>query len=106
LTNAPQLEESKAAMSDRATVHLFVTGLVQGVAFRQSAVFEAQRLGLDGWVKNLPDGRVEAEAEGDRAKVEVFARWCEHGPTGARVEWVDAEWGPATRRPRGFRIER
>lgn len=87
-------------------VHLLVTGLVQGVAFRQSAVFEAQRLGLLGWVKNLPDGRVEAEAEGKRDKVEVFARWCEHGPTGARVEWVDAEWGPATGRDRDFLIVR
>lgn len=87
-------------------VRLLITGLVQGVAFRQSAVFEAQRLGLTGWVKNLPDGRVEAEAEGSRAKVEVFARWCEHGPTGARVEWVDAEWGPASGKDEGFAIVR
>ena len=90
----------------RARVRLLITGLVQGVAFRQSAVFEAQRLGLVGWVKNLPDGRVEAEAEGDRAKVEVFARWCEHGPTGARVEWVDAQWGDPTGRERDFAIVR
>jgi acylphosphatase len=92
--------------NQRARVRLLVTGLVQGVAFRQSAAFEAQRLGLDGWVRNLPDGRVEAEAEGERDKVEVFARWCEHGPTAARVEWVDAEWGPATGRDEGFRIAR
>ncbi|HSN13833.1 MAG TPA: acylphosphatase [Anaeromyxobacteraceae bacterium] len=89
-----------------ARVHLLITGLVQGVAFRQSAVFEAERLGLVGWVKNLPDGRVEAEAEGERARVEVFARWCEHGPRGARVEWVDAQWGTATGKDRGFTIVR
>ncbi len=89
-----------------ARVHLLVTGLVQGVAFRQSAVFEAERLGIDGWVKNLPDGRVEAEAEGDRSKVEVFARWCEHGPPGAAVEWVDTTWGPASGVATGFRIVR
>jgi acylphosphatase len=93
-------------MPELSRVHLYVTGLVQGVAFRQSAVFEADRLGLSGWVKNLPDGRVEAEAQGPRAKVEVFARWCEHGPTGARVEWVDAQWGPATSPEHGFRIAR
>jgi acylphosphatase len=93
-------------MSDLARVHLFVTGLVQGVAFRQSAVFEAERLGIDGWVKNLPDGRVEARAEGERSKLEVFARWCEHGPTGARVEWADVEWGPAMGVAKGFRILR
>jgi acylphosphatase len=93
-------------MSDHARVHLLVTGLVQGVAFRQSAVFEAERLGIAGWVKNLPDGRVEAEVEGEKAKVEVFARWCEHGPRGAQVEWVDATWGPATGLLRGFQILR
>jgi acylphosphatase len=105
LTPRAQREES-GAMPLRARVHLVITGLVQGVAFRQSALFEAQRLGLDGWVRNLSDGRVEAEAEGAREKVEVFARWCEHGPTGARVEWVDAEWGLATGKDRGFAIVR
>jgi acylphosphatase len=93
-------------MTDLARVHLFVTGLVQGVAFRQTAVFEAERLGIDGWVRNLPDGRVEAKAEGERGKLEVFARWCEHGPTGARVEWVDAKWGTAEGVAKGFRILR
>lgn len=93
-------------MPDRARVHLLITGHVQGVAFRQSAAFEAERLGVSGWVRNLPDGRVEAEAEGERAKVEVFARWCEHGPRGAAVEWVDATWGPAVGEGNGFRIER
>lgn len=93
-------------MPDRARVHLLITGLVQGVAFRQSAAFEAERLGVSGWVRNLPDGRVEAEVEGERSKVEVFSRWCEHGPRGAAVEWVDATWGPAEGGPPGFRIER
>ncbi len=93
-------------MPAHARVHLFITGLVQGVAFRQSAAFEAERLGLSGWVRNLPDGRVEAEAEGLRDKVDVFARWCEHGPRGARVEWVDTEWGQATGKDRGFVIAR
>ena len=93
-------------MSLHARVHLVITGLVQGVAFRQSAAFEAERLGLAGWVKNLPDGRVEAEAEGAREKLEVFARWCEHGPTGARVEWVDARWSDASGKERGFQIVR
>jgi acylphosphatase len=93
-------------MTDRARVRLLITGLVQGVAFRQSATFEAQRLGLSGWVKNLPDGRVEAEAEGERSKVEIFARWCDHGPRGAAVEWVDESWGPPKGGESGFRIVR
>ena len=91
-------------MPERVRVRLLITGLVQGVAFRQSAVFEAERHGLSGWVRNLPDGRVEAEAEGERSKVEVFARWCEHGPRGAAVEWVDATWGPAKGEAHGFKI--
>jgi len=91
-------------MPERVRVRLLITGLVQGVAFRQSAVFEAERHGIAGWVRNLPDGRVEAEAEGERSKVEVFARWCEHGPRGAAVEWVDATWGPAKGEANGFKI--
>jgi acylphosphatase len=93
-------------MSELVRAHLLVRGLVQGVAYRQSALFEAERLGIAGWVRNLPDGRVEAEAEGPREKVEIFARWCEHGPTGARVEWVDSTFGPARGGLDGFRILR
>ena len=52
------------------------------------------------------DGRVEAEAEGEKAKVEIFARWCEHGPRGAAVEWVDATWGAPRGQTQGFRIVR
>jgi acylphosphatase len=75
-----------------ARVHVFVSGRVQGVGYRFSAVEEARRLGLHGWVRNLPDGRVEAEAEGERARVEAFVAWCRRGPSGSDVEGVDLEW--------------
>jgi acylphosphatase len=78
-----------------ARVHLVVSGRVQGVFYRQSAADEARRLGLRGWVRNLPDGRVEAEAEGDRAAVEVLVAWCRHGPPPARVEGVEVAWAEA-----------
>ena len=78
---------------DRARVHLVVSGLVQGVAFRASTVEEARRLGVRGWVRNRPDGRVEAEAEGERAAVEALAAWCRRGPPAARVAGVEATWG-------------
>ncbi len=81
-------------MAERARVHLVVSGLVQGVAFRMSAADEARRLGLAGWVRNLPDGRVEAVAEGDRARVEALVRWCHHGPPAARVDRVEESWKP------------
>jgi acylphosphatase len=79
-------------MAERARVHLLVSGRVQGVAFRAYTVDEALRLGLSGWVRNLPDGRVEVEAEGDRAALLALVRFCEKGPPAARVDRVDADW--------------
>jgi acylphosphatase len=77
-----------------ARVHLVASGRVQGVFYRQSTVDAARRLGLRGWVRNLPDGRVEAEAEGERAAVEALVEWCRRGPPGARVLDLEARWGP------------
>ncbi len=70
-------------------VHLFISGLVQGVGYRAAAMQTARRLGLSGWVRNLPDGRVEAVAEGEREAVDAFVAWCRHGPPAARVEAVE-----------------
>jgi acylphosphatase len=78
---------------ERARVHLHVEGLVQGVSFRAYTAEEARRLGVKGWVRNLPDGRVEVEAEGERSAVEALVAWCRHGPPAARVENVRATWG-------------
>lgn len=72
-----------------ARLHLFVSGRVQGVFFRQSAKAEAERLGLAGWVKNLADGRVEAVAEGSAEAARRFAEWCRRGPAMASVEDVE-----------------
>lgn len=80
-----------------ARVHLVVSGRVQGVFFRQSTADTARRLGLRGWVRNLPDGRVEAEAEGERAALEALVEWCRRGPPAARVDALEAGWGE----PRG-----
>ncbi|HET8539695.1 MAG TPA: acylphosphatase [Anaeromyxobacter sp.] len=79
-------------MAERARVHLLVSGMVQGVFFRQSTVDEARRLGVAGWVRNLADGRVEVEAEGDRAALEGLVRFCRRGPPAARVDGVQATW--------------
>ena len=73
-------------------VHLFVRGRVQGVFFRASAQREARRLGLTGWVKNRPDGRVEILAEGEEEGLKDLIAWAGHGPTAARVEGVDTRW--------------
>jgi acylphosphatase len=79
---------------DRARVRarLRVTGLVQGVFYRQSTATEAERLGLAGSVRNLSDGSVEVVAEGARGAVEGLVAWCRRGPPSAQVASVDVEW--------------
>ncbi len=72
-------------------VHVWVSGRVQGVFFRESARQEADRLHLMGWVQNLPDGRVEAVIQGEEAQVHAMLAWCKAGPAGARVDGVEAQ---------------
>jgi acylphosphatase len=81
-------------MTDRVRTRAIVSGLVQGVGFRYSAAREAIRLGVAGWVRNLPDGRVEALAEGDRQAVDAFVAWLRRGPRGADVERVEVSQEP------------
>ena len=76
-----------------SAARFIVSGKVQGVFFRASAREEALRLGLRGWAKNLPDGRVEVIAAGDGAALEDLAAWLREGPPMARVE--DLERLPA-----------
>ncbi|HEY6800011.1 MAG TPA: acylphosphatase [Agromyces sp.] len=80
-----------------------VHGVVQGVGFRYSARFEADRLGVAGWVRNRPDGAVEAEIEGDEASVAAMLEWFASGPPGAAVRRSEvAEVDPIGER--GFRV--
>ena len=94
-----------AAPPPHARVHVHVAGKVQGVWFRESARQEAERLGVGGWVRNLPDGRVEAMFTGPANAVDRIVAWCHHGPPAAQVASVDAvpEPGPAEA---GFRVLR
>jgi acylphosphatase len=70
-------------------LHCWVSGRVQGVWFRQSTHEQAQRLGLRGWVRNLPDGRVEAVFEGADKQLAFIREWLQHGPKLAKVEKVE-----------------
>ncbi|NWF59507.1 MAG: acylphosphatase [Fischerella sp.] len=75
-------------MSQSIRAHVFISGRVQGVGYRFATVDTASQLGLSGWVRNLPDGRVEAVFEGVREVVEEMIRWCHQGPPAAMVKEV------------------
>jgi acylphosphatase len=77
--------------NDQERAHVRISGQVQGVFFRDSTRQKAEELGLAGWVKNTPDGSVEAVFEGPSEKVREMLRWCEEGPRQASVENVDTD---------------
>ena len=91
---------------EKSSVHLNISGRVQGVYYRASMLQEAQRLGLTGWVMNRPDGSVEAVAEGWKTKIEELIAWCRQGPQGARVSAVEAQWQKPENGFVGFAIRR
>ena len=92
-------------MSDRVRAHVLVSGRVQGVYYRATTRDTARERGVDGWVKNLDDGRVEAVFEGDRGAVESMIEWCHTGSPSAQVDEVDAECGDPSGLE-GFEIRR
>lgn len=67
-------------------VHLYISGKVQGVYFRQGMKETAEKNNVKGWVKNLPDRRVEAVLEGEESNIDVVIDWSRFGPPGAVVE--------------------
>jgi acylphosphatase len=81
-----------------------IDGCVQGVGFRFFTEAAAAREGLHGWVRNLPDGRVEIEVEGDAEAVERFERSVRRGPPGARVSHVQVDAVVPARSRSGFSI--
>jgi acylphosphatase len=86
--------------------HLVVSGRVQGVNYRRDAQRRASQLGLVGWVRNLPDGCVEAVAEGPAGEVDEFLDWCRRGPLLANVSNVEVSWEEPTGEHGEFRIIR
>jgi len=85
-------------------VHLLISGEVQGVFFRSNARDFARELGLKGWVRNLPDGRVECVIEGEKEKVERMVRFCREGPPGSSIENLDIKREKPTKEFRGFEV--
>ena len=79
-------------MSENVRAKLLIKGLVQGVFFRYSTSVEAKKVGVTGWVRNVPGGDVEALVEGDRGNVQRLIDWCHVGPPASRVDKVTVEW--------------
>jgi acylphosphatase len=73
----------------KVRAHIYVTGTVQGVFFRQNTKRQAQSRDVCGWIRNLSDGRVEAVFEGEEASVKEVIDYCRQGPSFAKVEHVE-----------------
>lgn len=92
-------------MSNLVSVRIVVYGRVQGVFFRAFALRQAKELGLTGYVRNLPGGVVEAQAEGERKQLEKLVKYLKVGPPTAEVERVETEWSEYSGHYSGFVIK-
>ena len=90
-------------MGEVSRARVVVGGRVQGVFFRARTRDKAASLSLAGWVRNVPDGTVEAVFEGPRAQVEHAIAWCGHGPPHAAVDSMDVTWEEPAGEP-GFSV--
>jgi acylphosphatase len=90
---------------DLASAEIFVSGMVQGVGYRFFMQRAAEELHLSGWVRNLPDGRVQAEVEGPRARVEELLARLRVGPRLSSVTDVAVTWKAASGAARGFLVK-
>ena len=85
-------EEEPEAEKTYVRAHILINGRVQGVFFRSEITHRARSLGVNGWVRNLSNGSVEALFEGRGEDVKQLLEFCKQGPTGATVKKVDVNW--------------
>ena len=91
-------------MEEAVRVHVIISGRVQGVCYRMETQRAAEKWGVSGWVKNRPDGTVEAVFEGDRTSVNQMLQWCRKGPPFSKVSHVDVRWEAYIGEFKGFDI--
>ena len=87
-------------------LHCFISGRVQGVGFRYWTKRQAKKLGIKGWVRNLPDGKVEVMAQGSEESLQKFKKLLAEGPFIAEVFSLDGKYEETTERFEGFVILR
>ena len=92
LSMSAPVDNKDPSQEEQVRVKLLITGEVQGVFFRASALEQAQSLRITGWVQNLPDGTVELVAEGPRYALLEMCEWCKQGPPDAKVSEVFITW--------------
>ena len=97
----------KGSSEHRGYLSLYarVQGIVQGVGFRYSAIIQARRLGLTGYVRNMPDGTVEVLAEGPKEDLGKLHRWLQRGPSAAIVRRVEHRYQPYSGGYRDFGVK-
>ncbi len=88
----------------RQRLTMLISGKVQGVSYRASAADKATTLGLTGYARNLPDGRVELVAEGTPASLVALREWCNDGPPAAVVDRINSTESSATGEFTGFGV--
>ncbi|VEN73708.1 Acylphosphatase [Candidatus Desulfarcum epimagneticum] len=93
-------------MKEKSRANVIVSGRVQGVFFRAETKRAADGLGLFGWVKNRPDGTVEAEFEGNRDQADALIRWIRKGPPLSRVDGTNVTWKDFKKEFETFEIRR
>lgn len=98
MSQAPERIRRESEREAKGQMHVRITGMVQGVGFRWFVRERARRLGLSGWVRNLPDGSVEVAAAGDDQQIQLLREELRRGPRGAVVEKLE-EFGGAPAEP-------
>lgn len=91
-------------MGENVRAHVIITGRVQGVFFRDETRRAAKRIGISGWVRNVPDGTVEAVFEGEAAAVDDAIAWCHQGSPLSSVSEVNVVWEDWVGDLNGFKI--
>ena len=91
-------------MEKKVSAHVIISGRVQGVFFRVETQRAAERCGVFGWVRNRPDGTVEAVFEGEQQAVNAVLAWCKQGTDLSEVENVEVKWQDYSGEFKGFNI--
>ncbi|MCP4747932.1 MAG: acylphosphatase [Desulfobacteraceae bacterium] len=89
-------------MENQIAAHCIISGRVQGVFYRAETQRAAQKAGVNGWVRNLADGNVEAFFEGPKDKVDAMVKWCWQGSPGSEVSNVKVDWKDQGQGQKGF----